>query len=92
MWSHSFSTQNNSVFIYIFIFVILTNRFTNLLTIGTRAGQMFDLDLCNLPRIKLVSHWHANFSRLFCEFCRGTFARHSCECRASVVRIFCVAN
>ena len=42
--------------------------------------------------LKLVSHWHANFSRLFCEFCRGTFARHSCECRASVVRIFCVAN
>ena len=31
--------------------------------------------------LKLVSHWHANFSRLFCEFCRGTFARHSCECR-----------
>ena len=20
--------------------------------------------------LKLVSHWHANFSRLFCEFCR----------------------
>ena len=30
---------------------------------------------------KLVSHCHANFSRLFCEFCRATFARHSCECR-----------
>ena len=34
--------------------------------------------------IQLVSHWHANFSRLFCEFCRGL----SCECRANVVRIF----
>ena len=31
--------------------------------------------------VKLVSHWHANFSRLFCEFCRWTFERHSCECR-----------
>ena len=31
--------------------------------------------------IKLVSHWHANSSRLFREFSRGTFARHSCECR-----------
>ena len=27
--------------------------------------------------VKLVSHWHANFSRMFCEFCRG----HSHECR-----------
>ena len=33
---------------------------------------------------KLVSHWHANFSRLFCEFCRGL----SHDIRASVVRIF----
>ena len=31
--------------------------------------------------LKLVSHWHANLSRLFREFSRGTFARHSCECR-----------
>ena len=42
--------------------------------------------------VKLVSHWHANFSRLFCEFCRGlshdtratlrtTFLRVSRECR-----------
>ena len=30
---------------------------------------------------KLVSHWHANSSRLLREFSRGTFARHSCECR-----------
>ena len=44
---------------------------------------------CSLCRfLKLVSHWHANFSRLFCEFCRGTFARHSCECRASVAKFF----
>ena len=27
--------------------------------------------------IKLVSHWHANSSRLFREFSRGTFARHA---------------
>ena len=33
---------------------------------------------------KLVSHWHVNFSRLFCEFCR----RLSCDIRASVERIF----
>ena len=32
-------------------------------------------------RLKLVSHWHANSSRLLREFSRGTFARHSCECR-----------
>ena len=31
--------------------------------------------------VKLVSHWHANSSRLLREFSRGTFARHSCECR-----------
>ena len=36
--------------------------------------------------IKLVSHWHANSSRLFREFSRGTFARHATvrvlhECR-----------
>ena len=31
--------------------------------------------------LKLVSHWHANSSRLFREFSRGSFARHSCECR-----------
>ena len=31
--------------------------------------------------LKLVSHWHANSSRLLREFSRGTFARHSCECR-----------
>ena len=36
--------------------------------------------------IKLVSHWHANSSRLFREFIRGTFARHATvrvlhECR-----------
>ena len=36
--------------------------------------------------MKLVSHWHANFSRLFGEFCRGL--SHECKCRASVVRIF----
>ena len=30
--------------------------------------------------IKLVSHWHANSSRLLRELSRGTFARHSCEC------------
>ena len=34
--------------------------------------------------VKLVSHWHANFSRLFCEFCRGL----AHDIRASVVRIF----
>ena len=34
--------------------------------------------------LKLVSHWHANFSRLFCELCRGL----SHDIRASVVRIF----
>ena len=34
--------------------------------------------------VKLVSHWHANFSRLFCEFCRGL----SHDICASVVRIF----
>ena len=33
--------------------------------------------------LKLISHWHANFSRLFCEFCRG-LSRNI----ASVVRIF----
>ena len=32
-------------------------------------------------RVKLVSHWHANSSRLFRELSRCTFARHSCECR-----------
>ena len=32
---------------------------------------------------QLVSHWHANFSRLFCEFCRG----HSHDIRASVARV-----
>ena len=31
--------------------------------------------------MKLVSHRHANSSRLLREFSRGTFARHSCECR-----------
>ena len=31
--------------------------------------------------LKLVSHWHANSSRLLREFSRGTFTRHSCECR-----------
>ena len=31
--------------------------------------------------VRLVSHWHANSSRLFREFSRGSFARHSCECR-----------
>ena len=31
--------------------------------------------------VKLVSHWHANSSRLLRKFSRGTFARHSCECR-----------
>ena len=33
--------------------------------------------------LKLVSHWHANSSRLFREFSRGTFAfaQHLCECR-----------
>ena len=36
-------------------------------------------DICTL--VKLVSHWHANSSRLFREFSRGSFARHSCECR-----------
>ena len=35
--------------------------------------------MCTL--LKLVSHWHANSSRLLREFSRGTFARHSCECR-----------
>ena len=35
-------------------------------------------------KLKLVSHWHTNFSRLFCEFCRGL----SHDNRASVVRIF----
>ena len=34
----------------------------------------------NTAGLKLVSHWHANSSRLFREFSRGTFARHSCEC------------
>ena len=34
--------------------------------------------------IKLVSHWHGNFSRLFCEFCCGL----SHDVRASVMRIF----
>ena len=34
--------------------------------------------------LKLVSHWHANFSRLFCEFSQGL----SHGIRASVVRIF----
>ena len=34
-----------------------------------------------LAYVKLVSHWHANSSRLLREFSRGTFARHSCECR-----------
>ena len=42
--------------------------------------------------VKLVSHWHANFSRLFCEFCRGL----SHDIRASVARMSlefsCVAN
>ena len=37
--------------------------------------------LSSLLSIKLVSHWHANSSRLFREFSRGSFARHSCECR-----------
>ena len=35
----------------------------------------------SLKSLKLVSHWHANSSRLLREFSRGTFARHSCECR-----------
>ena len=36
--------------------------------------------------IKLVSHWHSNFSRLFREFSRGlctTFVRVSQECRVN---------
>ena len=38
----------------------------------------------NLYFIKLVSHWHANFSRLFCKFCH----RLSNDICASVMRIF----
>ena len=34
-------------------------------------------------RLKLVSHWNANFSRLFLEFCRGL----SQDIRASVARV-----
>ena len=42
--------------------------------------------------IKLVSHWHANSSRLFREFSRGTFARHATvrvlhECRENFFRV-----
>ena len=33
--------------------------------------------------LKLVSYWHANFSRLFCEFCRGL----SHDIHASVARV-----
>ena len=40
-----------------------------------------DKYLTPAPNLKLVSHWHANSSRLLREFSRGTFARHSCECR-----------
>ena len=28
--------------------------------------------------LALASHWHANFSRLFCEFCRGLSVSVSC--------------
>ena len=58
------------------------------LSVLLAVDRTSELSRYHMARIKLVSHWHANFSRLFCEFCRGTFARHSCECRASVVRIF----
>ena len=63
-----------------------------LFVIAMRHFTYWLMYIRTLVLLKLVSHWHANFSRLFCEFCRGIFARHSCECRASVVRIFCVAN
>ena len=34
-------------------------------------------------KLQLVSHWHVNFSRLFCKFCRGL----SHDIRASVPRV-----
>ena len=51
--------------------------------------KLFKLEIFSrkLYNLTLVSHWHANFLRLFCEFVR-TFAQRSWECRMSVLRIF----
>ena len=35
-------------------------------------------------KLKLVSHWHVNFSRLFCD-CRSTFVRVSRTCRGEIL-------
>ena len=50
----------------------LVNEIASYFPCTTNVDPMF---------LKLVSHWHANSSRLLREFSRGTFARHSCECR-----------
>ena len=37
----------------------------------------------NLQILVLISHWHANFSQLFCEFCHGL----SCDIRTGQCRM-----
>ena len=61
-------------------------RDSSMACISKLSGWVVSLPRSLLPKtsnksLKLVSHWHANSSRLFREFSRGTFARHSCECR-----------
>ena len=49
--------------------------------LGTRKQIPLQIMRASCKLIKLVSHWHVNSSRLLRELSRGTFARHSCECR-----------
>ena len=56
---------------------------TSRMILAARFCNFNSLRVFPLEHLQLVSHWHANFSRLFCEFCRGL----SHDIRASVARV-----